>query len=153
MKYCAGDQIFDQYISQGVYKDTQAEEKSVALTAAEVFKFTSAGELDFGGSEFKPADKEEIKPELRAEGDDYGWWKLIPGGYRMKLNEVPGFSGEAGGIIQPHDHLLEAGGYHPTLWLTAEDSNQEISLPLRVNDPGVKIKENARVSEIMIIES
>ncbi len=152
MKYLVGGQIFDDCIREAVYRDTQVEEESVALTAGGVSRLTGAGELDFGGDEYRPADREELEPELRNEEDKYGWWELSPGGYLLQLNEKPELPPRAGAIIQPHEHLLAGGGYHPTLWLSENSSNEELILPLRVNEPGLNIKENARVSQLLIME-
>ncbi|MGM0380360.1 MAG: dCTP deaminase [bacterium] len=153
MKYLVGGQIFDDYIREAVYKDTQVEGESVALTAEVIYRLISPGELDFGGSEFKAAAREQIEPERRDPSDDYGWWELPEGGYIIQLNEIPEISEEATGILQPHEHLLAGGSFHPTLWLDNKHSQEKILLPLHVNKPGLNIKENARVSKLKIIES
>ena len=150
MKYLVGGQIFDDYIKEAIYRDTQVEEESVALTAGGVSRLTRPGELDFGGDEYRAAGRQKIEPELRSPDDDYGWWELSPGGYMLKLNEKPDLPARSAGIIQPHSHLLEGGGFHPTLWLSENASGRKIVLPLQVNEPGLNIKENARVSTLQL---
>ncbi|MDX1586242.1 MAG: hypothetical protein R3222_05840, partial [Balneolaceae bacterium] len=70
-----------------IHDDTQQQHLSLELTVNEVYKFTTSGSLDFGGSEFESASTELIKPVKQSTNDDYGWWNLKQGSYMAIFNE------------------------------------------------------------------
>ncbi len=151
MNLKSGNLIFDNFLMESVYQDTQEEKYSVSLTANKIYRFRGRAELDFGGGEYSPAGREEIQPEKRAPEDDYGWWNLEEGAYLLELNEklcVP-IGGVA--VLQPHSHLLENGASHPTVMREETDNQAAVRVPLEVPENGLAIKENARVSTLRII--
>lgn len=150
MSFLDGERIVEEYLAEVLHPDTQVEEASVSLTAASVARPTSRGELDFGGSEFQLGDREEVAPVTRELDDDYGWWSLEAGHYLLELNETIQLEDDERALLQPHDHLLWNGVSHPTLMLSADETNMRLTLPLTVPDPGVEIKENARVSSVRV---
>jgi hypothetical protein len=150
MNWLDGENVFNEYLSDVLHGDTQIESDSVSLTAASVNNLESAGDLDFGGSELKLGDRTAIAPEKRNTEDDYGWWELSGGTYLLELNENITYSNPFEAVIQPHDHLTWNGASHPTLWLTQDDADMRLLLPLSVPDSGINIKENARVSRLRV---
>lgn len=150
MNLKSGKNVFENFLSDSIYQDTQEEKFSVSLTADKIYSFDQAGELDFGGGEYQPADKQLINPEKRNSDDDYGWWELSEGCYLLELNErlqVP-LGGVA--ILQPHTHLVESGASHPTVTRAETKNEKELRLPLQVPSEGLSIKENARVTLLRI---
>ncbi len=150
MSFMDGELVFARHLEGVLHEETQVEETSVSLTAASLARPTSRGELDFGGSEFQLSDREEIAPLERDADDDYGWWALEAGTYLLELNETIQLEGPQQALLQPHDHLLWNGAFHPTVLLSADETNMRLTLPLTVPDPGVEIKENARVSSVRV---
>jgi hypothetical protein len=150
MNWIQGETVYRQYLSGKLHEETQVEEFSVSLTASSVYELQDAGHLDFGGSEFQLGDRTEIEPVKRNEDDDYGWWDLSGGSWILELNENVTYSEEFTGVLQPHDHLTWNGATHPTLWLTSDDSDARLLLPLQVPSSGLKIKENARVTSLKV---
>lgn len=125
-----------------VHEPTQTEGPGLDLTLAAVHRITGRGEIDFGGGEFSPAAERRIEPETREPDDEYGWWALPAGRYRLTYNEA--LADEAGVVLlQPRVALAEQGVTHPTLRVESLPR-----VPLSVGEGGVALKENARVSTI-----
>ncbi len=127
--------------------ETQVKENSIDLTVSEVYALEGKGALDFGGSEYTEPRRGRLQP-VKEGDDEYGWWDLKPGTYLITLNEV--VSGLKGvGFLSPHPRLLKAGATHPTLFTM--EWKKDYILPIEVSMQGLKIKENARVSKLMVL--
>lgn len=145
MKILSGDET-SKFLEDLVYLKTQSEDRGLDLTVKKIYNVENRGELDFGGSERKDCEIEEIEPELRNPDDDYGWWNLEPGSYLMEYNE--NLKDERWGLLQPLNRLTRNSAFHPTKFIS------EIkSMPLLVSGNGISIKENSRVSKILIFEN
>ena len=53
------------------------------------------------------------------------------------------------GIIQPHERLIDSGATHDTRLITEPD--EKLRSLIRVNQPELRIKENARVSKLIVL--
>lgn len=130
------------------YAEKQTKPHSLDLTVKGVYEIKSKSSLDFSGSEYMASEVSKIKPEKKDLGDEYGWWNLKEGTYLITLNEKVD---EIGGIgfISPHPKLLKAGASHPTL-VTLEWKDDYI-LVLHVPENGLGLKENSRVSKLLVL--
>ena len=142
------------HITSLIHRDTQQQKIRMDLTAGEIHKFTGPGALDFGGSEFEPAGRQLITPGKKNEEDDYGWWNLPEGSYRVTMNEKMDAAHPNAiiGILVPHDHALQAGLISNSLLLSAEGEQQSISVNVHVPEAGCNIKENARIAALYLVE-
>ena len=134
-----------------IHAPKQIEDWSLALTACAVFKRVSGGAVDFGGSEFAPAAKESIAPRKLNESDKYGWWELSEGKYIIEFNEELALPHNCFGILQAHPRLVEAGGWHPVRIFVTRDILPR-AVPLVVGSEGLRLKENARISQLIVVE-
>ena len=127
-----------------VHEPTQAHDGGVDLTVAAVHRVSGPGQIDFGGGELDPAQTTTVGTEKRDPDDDYGWWELPGDQYLVEYNETltPG-DGERL-VVQPRDELLARGAFHPTLHARELDA-----IPVSVPDPGIHLKENARISTVV----
>lgn len=142
-----GDKVAEM-MSDLVHYDTQVHSRGVDLTVDEVYKCTGAAELDFGGSEFNAATLEPIEPVKRNEDDDYGWWNLNQGAYVIKLNEqLADEAKEHPLFIASLEHLSQSGCVLSSL--NNPPTEHPINLSFYVGEHGIKIKENARVAQIV----
>ncbi len=137
-------------VSNIISQKKQVDAPFIDLTLKKLFRVKSGGELDFGGSEFKPGNLEPCIPVKRQPEDAYGWWELHEGYYLFEYNEQLTLSDDQLAWIQPHPHLLASGCFHPTLTITHIDEN--LKIPFWVPKIGVRIKQNARISRILIME-
>ena len=127
----------------------QVAEYSLDLTVAGIRRVTGAGALDFGGSEYQPGIREDLLPR-KGEQEAYGWWELQPGTYLLRFNEALRIPEKCLAVVRPHPRLLATGAFHPTLVLERWDPGLEV--PLHVGPPGLRLKENARVSQVIVFE-
>ncbi len=147
MKFLTGPMIID--ISKNILSEKkQVNNYSIDLTVKNIFKLSGGGELDFGGSEYKSAQKEPVIPELKTPEDKYKWWNLDSGSYIFEYNESLTLAEGQNVFIQPHIHLIESGAFHPSL-IVAEF--QSFKMPLYIMGNIVKIKQNARISELRVL--
>jgi len=126
-----------------VHEPTQTEGRGVDLTVESVHAVTAPGAIDFGGGELDPAETTPLDTVKNDPDDDYGWWTLSPGTYLVAYNES--LATDEPLVVQPRDALVERGATHPTLHVTDLPR-----VPLSVPEAGLHLKENARVSTLVV---
>lgn len=131
-----------------IHADTQVAERGVDLTVAEVHALTEGGRLDFGGSEWEEAAAEGLEPELASPDDDYGWWHLGEGSYRVVYNESARLGDGETGRVDSLPRLLRAGASHAAFTISRETS--ELTALLVVPPTGCHLKENCRISRLTV---
>lgn len=138
-------------VNRLVHLDTQRADPGLDLTVDAIFRVTGAGQLDFGGSEFAPADREKLSPQRADPDDDYGWWKLERGTYVIRYNEALALNEEQRAQVFPHQRLLQAGATHAAF--VVDGTQDPVEGLLTVGEAGCHIKENSRVSRLLITEA
>jgi len=116
----------------------------IILTVGKVYVVSSSS-FDFGGSEYEEAKLKEI-PVKKKKNDKYGWWNLPAGYYVMEFNEEINVKKA---ILQPWSERFPASATHPARLLKGK--NEKIKVILIVSKAGIKIKKNARFSELIEI--
>ncbi len=150
MKREAGGDILG-FISNIIHEKKQVEDYGVYLTIAKIFQLTSRGEIDFGGSEYKRSKIHEIKPVKRKGEDKYGWWNLSHGEYLIEFNEelqdlLPAAKLV---ILQPSERITANGAFHTT---NVIEKKGKIRVTLYIGKNGLNIKENARISKLIVLD-
>lgn len=120
----------------------------IDLTVGKIFRLKSEGSLDFGGSEYSPASTEPCSPVKNDVDDSYGWWNLHEGYFLLGYNEHFSLQDNEVAVIQPHPHLLHAGCFHSTLFLKKLEADFRVLI--WVPKLGLNLKENARISQLMV---
>ena len=138
----------DAFVDGIVHEPTQTEGRGVDLTVTEVYEIAADGRVDFGGGELEAASLTPHERTLRNEDDDYEWWHLDAGQYLLEYNESLSLPGDTVATVQTRDAVLARGAFHPTLSLQELDR-----VPLSVGGAGLKLKENARVSTLIGVET
>jgi deoxycytidine triphosphate deaminase len=136
-------------LSNLVYEKKQVHERSVDLTVKSLARLATTGSIDFGGSEYATGEKVPLIPGKMTADDKYGWWLLAAGEFIAEYNERLSLPPEHLAIIQPHERLLEIGVTHGTRVLTEPDEKL-VSL-IHVCQADVRIKENARISKLIVL--
>ena len=131
------------------YLPKQIEPNSTHLTARQVFRPTSGGSVDFGGSEYSEPEREAIPAAKLSPEDKYGWWDLKQGTYLLELNESLSLPEDAIGLLLPSPRITRNGASHPVQLIIGEI--ERIIVPLLAPSIGIRIKQNARVSQLLII--
>ena len=140
-----------QFLANMVYEKKQVHSVSVDLTVKSVAEISSGGSLDFGGSEFKPCARENIEPKKSDSAEKYGWWPLDEGDYFVEYNEELSLPSGHIAIIQPHERIIESGITHGTRLVT--ESDERLFMLIHVGRGGVRIKENARISNLIVLKT
>lgn len=140
-----------EHVAGLVHLDTQRARTGLDLTVGRIARLRGAGALDFGGSEFEAADTEIVEPELASPDDDYGWWELAPGSYLARYNENPDLPEGRLGLVTALPRLQRAGASHAALVVDGGGAAPEVLL--RVGDAGCRIKENARISRLTVLDA
>lgn len=133
-----------------VHLDTQRASTGIDLTVRTVYRTTGHGQLDFGGGEFEPAPREPLVPVLDDPDDDYAWWTLEEGGYVIEYNESLSLESGQSARIHPLERTLRAGAHHGTVVL--DNDRDPLETLLVVSHMGCRIKENARLSRLVVFE-
>lgn len=133
-----------------VHLDTQRAPKGLDLTVDAVFRTTGHGQLDFGGSECQAAPRERIEPVLDAPEDDYGWWTLEKGAYVVQYNEALSLHDGEQAVVTPLERTLHAGAHHGSFVL--DDGRDPLETLLVVSRMGCRLKENCRVSRLVVLD-
>ncbi|MBD3296321.1 MAG: dCTP deaminase [Candidatus Omnitrophica bacterium] len=145
MRTCTGEYIA-KYAEHILSEKHQVHEYSLDLSVNSVYAVKKAGDLDFGGSELKSANMEQVLPQKRSEEDKYGWWNLTSGEYIVEFNEKVVVPDNCIASIQPLSETLRAGVTHPSL--TYSSGEQVEMTLLLVGKSGLHIKQNARISSL-----
>jgi hypothetical protein len=129
-----------EVVEDVLHEDTQFVGETVHLTVDVVERIVEPGRVDFGGGELEEARTQEVPAAKRNPDDDYGWWTLEPGTYRVTYNESLRARDEPV-RLETRPALLERGALHPTVTVRVLPR-----IPLQVGGAGLKLKENARVT-------
>ncbi|MBD3246996.1 deoxyuridine 5'-triphosphate nucleotidohydrolase [Candidatus Pacearchaeota archaeon] len=128
---------------------TQLQPNGFDLTVDKIFAFKSKGKIDFSNSERVLPECEEIKAEKEKEDDEYGWWKLKKGVYKVRTNEKVNLPNDLLGILFCRSSLLRVGSFTKHGLIDSGFSGF-LEFILKVeNDNGMDLKENARVSQVI----
>ncbi len=148
MAYLTGTEVAD-LLSGIISAKHQCHAYETDLTVAAVAAQVAGGAVDFGGSEMKEAETREITPVKSDTSELYGWWDLDEGWYRITYNEVPRPGDDHIAFVQPHERLLLAGATHPAFYFRGQRGS--LRTMVIVGPQGIRIKQNARVSKLLVV--
>jgi len=153
MTILSGEAI-ESFLKNIIHSPSQQQSHSFDLTVEKVYLVDQGGSLDFGGSEFEEAKIDLIPPVKKNENDKYGWWNLERAEYLIEFNEeFSSLEDDHLGIIVPLQRTLTAGVRITPMMITKQEKNPTAKALLSVQTDGVKIKENARVATLLVIQS
>ena len=131
-----------------IHPPTQVGPASVTLTVRAVERVVGPGSIDFGGSEHRPVECEPVEAVKADPQEPYGWWDLGRGRYRLAYNEEGTIPEGHAGLITPWPGAVSSGLIQPTVLVPP--GTRLPSLVVAVGAHGIKIKENARVSDLLL---
>lgn len=141
----------DGLVQDYPHLETQLTPNGFDLTAGEIRRYEDAGQLDFSNDEREIPDATAINPEKRDEEDDYGWWALDPGVYKVVANETVDIPNDLMAFTFPRSSLLRMGAtIDNAAWEAGFTGQGAFMLDVR-NPDGIAIKENARVNQIVFV--
>lgn len=129
--------------------DTQLTPNGFDLTAAKIFEFKQPGALDFSNQERKIPQSQELIAQKAKPEDKFGWWSLAPGIYKVVTNEKVKLPLDLIGMAFPRSSLLRMGAFTQTgVWDAGFEGTSEFVLVV-TNSSGIKLKQNARVVQLL----
>jgi len=131
--------------------DTQLTPQGFDLTAGEIHRYQGKGRLDFSNSEREIPETEKLDPEKGAEDDEYGWWNLEKGVYKVVMNEKVDIPNNLTAFAFPRSSLLRMGcTIENAVWDAGYTGTGSFMLVVE-NDEGLELKENARVNQLVFL--
>lgn len=146
MNLLTGEDV-ETFLNGIIHAKTQVGSLWVDLTVKEIHRLTKRGSLDFGGSEYCPAETVPLKAHRRADDDKYGWWELRHGMYLIHYNESLNLPDNYMAVLSPHPRLTATGSTHSKTNLFHGDSFNSV---LDIPQAGCALKENCRVSRLQV---
>lgn len=132
--------------------EKQLTENGFDLTVEHIFRFKGKGQVDFSNKERILPETEEISPE-KGDGEEFGWWNLEKGIYKFRTNEIIKLPLNLVAIAFPRTTLLRSGvSTLNGVWDSGFEGKSE-GLLMVENEYGIRIKENARIIQIIFMES
>ena len=130
---------------------TQLTPNGIDLTIAAISEFDAAGALDFSNKERAlPAGKEMV-PQKISPQDKFGWWDLKKGAYKIKTNETVNLPGDIIALAFSRTSLLRMGAFtQHGVWDAGFKGKGEFILEVE-NNFGIRIKQNARVAQLVFL--
>jgi deoxycytidine triphosphate deaminase len=126
----------------------QVHGTAVDLTVKTIYAVDPVGQVDFGGSEYKPAGRVAVASLRYNREDKYEWWDLSRGCYIIEFNESLELPDNEVAMLETEERLLRAGASHPCHFVRGRVA--PIETLLEVSCLRIQIKQNARTSRIRI---
>jgi dUTP pyrophosphatase len=139
-------------ITEYINLDTQLTPNGFDLTVGAVLEFDTPGSLDFSNKERVVPEGEEIVPQKENPQDKFGWWNLKKGVYKIRTNEVVNLPADLIAIAFSRTSLLRMGAFtQHGVWDAGFKGRSEFILVVD-NPKGIKIKQNARIAQIIFFK-
>ena len=150
MKILTGKAIAE-FIERSIDKQKQTNTFAFELTAKSITQLEGVGKVDFGGNEFEWGQRSILSPKRFLPNDEYGWWKLTHGEYIVRFNEAIKLPPNTMGYILPLDRIAQNGAHHAPLLI--QSAMEHVEILFQVGQIGIELKENARISMVMVFET
>ncbi len=123
---------------------SQFQPCGIDITLKEVYRFKSAGLIDFDNKERKISDVEPIA----FQSDRVS---LAPGAYKVIFNEYVRIPKNVGGLCLPRSSLLRCGAtLECAVWDPGYEGRSEALLVVR-NEHGITFKKNAKIGQMVFL--
>jgi dUTP pyrophosphatase len=136
-------------ISNYIDLDTQLTPNGFDLTVEKIFEFAGTGAVDFSNKERKIPPVRELAAWKEKTEDEFGWWVLNSGIYKVVANETVKLPLDLIGMASPRSSLLRMGVFTQTgIWDAGFEGKSEFMLVV-ANPLGMRLKQNARVVQLL----
>jgi dUTP pyrophosphatase len=133
--------------------DIQLTPNGFDLTIKAIFEFVSCGAVDFSNSERALSGEKEIDLQKTNPRDKFGWWNLGKGAYKIRSNEALNLPDDLIAVAYPRSSLLRNGVFTQTaVWDAGFKGRSEFILVVE-NPHGIRIKQNARVAQLIFLKA
>lgn len=145
------EQLIDEknLIENYINLNKQLTPNGFDLTVGKIFEFDSPGVLDFSNSERVVPEGREIFPKKDKADDEFGWWGLEKGAYKIRTNEKVNLPNNLAALGFSRTTLLRMGALTQNgVWDAGFKGKGEFILTVE-NSQGIRIKENGRIVQLV----
>jgi len=144
--------ISEQKLVEGfIDLKTQLTSNGFDLTVAAVSEFNAPGAVDFSNKERQLPECRLLTPKKENPADKFGWWVLQKGIYKVKTNETVNLPNDLTALAFSRTTLLRMGAFtQHGVWDAGFKGKGEFVLCVE-NQFGIRIKENARIAQLVFI--
>ena len=144
-KLIAEDKLIENYIDL----KTQLTSNGFDLTCAEISEFNGPGMVDFSNKERKLPDCRLMIPQKENSDDEFAWWVLKKGIYKIKTNETVNLPNDLIALAFSRTTLLRMGAFtQHGVWDAGFKGKGEFVLCVE-NQFGIRIKQNSRIAQLI----
>ncbi len=124
----------------------QVQPAGIDLSLQKIFRFNTAATVAFSQAQTRLPEYEEV--EFDSEGLAY----LVPGPYKMLVNEIVNVPGNLLGVAHPRSTMLRCGAtVNTALWDPGYSGRSELLLVVH-NAGGLTLARDARVAQLCFYE-
>ena len=88
-------------------------------------------------------------PQKEKPEDEFGWWNLKEGAYKIRTNETVNIPNDLTAISFPRTSLLRMGAFTQNgVWDAGFKGKSEFILVVE-NPNGIRLKQNARITQLI----
>lgn len=139
----------DDLISGFIDLEKQLTPQGFDLTVQKIEKYKDSGKIDFSNKEREISETEKVETVKEDSQDEYGWWDLEKGVYKVTMNEKVDIPNDLTATAYPRSSLLRMGcTIDNAVWDSGYKGTGSFMLTVQ-NSEGVSIKENARVNQLI----
>lgn len=132
---------------------TQLTPNGFDLTVKSISAFGSAGSLDFSNKERKLPEFKELEPKKLKNTDQFGWWRLKKGCYKVLTNESVNIPNDLIAFAFSRSSALRMGAFvENAVWDSGFSGRSEFLLVVE-NPSGFNLKQNARVIQLVFLRT
>lgn len=122
------------------------------ITVESVSSFSSAGALDFSNKQRVLPRVSQLMPQKKNKEDEYGWWYLDRGAYKIRTNERLNLPNNIVALAFPRTSLLRMGAFAQNgVWDAGFCGKGEFILSVE-NPFGIELKQNARIVQLVFFQ-
>jgi dUTP pyrophosphatase len=127
--------------------ETQLQPAGFDLSLGEVYEYVDVGCVDFSNIERKLPEIKPLKP------DERGWYNLPAGCYLIVYNEAVKIPLDVAAIARSRSTLLRCGASIETAVWDPGYEGRSSSLLVVHNPEGIRLKRNARVTQLLFLKT
>ena len=132
--------------------ETQLTPNGMDLTVGRIFSFAAPGAVDFSNKERVVPEGVECAVQKKDPADQFGWWDLSKGAYKVRTNEVVNLPNDVIAFAFTRTTLLRVGAFTQNgVWDAGFSGRSEFLLVVE-NPCGIQLKQNARVIQLIFFK-
>jgi deoxycytidine triphosphate deaminase len=140
-----------QLIEGAIDVTVQITPNGFDLTCGTISRYCGSGAVDFSNKERQLPAAEEVPLQKKNPHDQYGWWELAKGIYKVKTNEIVNLPNDLTALAFSRTTLLRMGAFtQHGVWDAGFRGKGEFVLVVE-NPHGISVQQNARIAQLIFL--